>query len=146
MKPIAVLLGLLALSFTVPAMAQSQNLSEEEVAKKLRESIDKEIDRLTLLLDLEDWQIFYVDSTLTYNTEAMIAERKQLQASKVTNVDLYYLSIDKWNEKTDAQYEKVFTPQQWEKYWKAGGKKAKKEREKRAAKASKADADLKNQK
>jgi len=146
MKPIAFLISLLALCFTVPALGQSQKTPEEEAAKLLRETIDHEIDRLTNLLDLEDWQIFYVDSTLTYNYEAMMAERKQLQASKVSNVDLYYLSMDKWSEKTDAQYEKIFTKEQWAKYLSTGGKKAKKEREKRAAKASKADLEIKNKK
>ena len=145
MKPIAALLSLMAMTLTVTAMAQAP-MSPEEEAKKLRESIDKEVDRLTGLLDLEDWQIFYVDSTLTHNLEAMMAESKQMQMSKVTNMDLYYLSMDKWNELTDQQYEKIFTKQQWDRYMNTGGKKAKKAREKRAEKARKADADLKNKK
>lgn len=145
MKPIAALLSLMAMTFTFTAMAQAP-LSPEEEAKKLRESIDKEVDRLASLLDLEDWQIFYVDSTLTHNLEAMVAESKQMQTSKVTNRDLYYLSMDKWNERTDQQYEKIFTKEQWDRYMNTGGKKAKKERDKRAEKARKADEDLKNKK
>ena len=147
MKQIAALISLLALSFSIPSLAQTQApKSPEEEAKMLRETIDKEVDRLAELLDLEDWQIFYVDSTLTYNIGAMMDERKQMQTAKVTNTDLYYLSMDKWSEKTDQQYEKIFSKEQWDRYMNTGGRKAKKAREKRAEKAQKADANLKNKK
>lgn len=124
----------------LPLLAQNP-LSPEEEAKKLREGIDKEVDRLTDLLDLADWQIFYVDSTLSYNIESMRAEQKVLMAAKVSNTDLYWECTDKWQEATYLQYRKIFDDRQWERYLKSGGAKEKKARDKRAAKAAKATAD-----
>ena len=128
------------LLLALPLFAQNQ-LSPEEEARKLREGIDKEIDRLTTLLDLADWQVFYVDSTLTYNIESMRAEQKALAAAKVSNTDLYWESTDKWQEATYVQYRKIFDDKQWERYLKTGGSKEKKARDKRAAKAAKATAE-----
>lgn len=130
----------LMLLLALPLFAQNQ-LSPEEEAKKLREGIDKEVDRLTDLLDLADWQIFYVDSTLSYNIESMRAEQKVLMAAKVSNTDLYWECTDKWQEATYLQYRKIFDDRQWERYLKSGGAKEKKARDKRAAKAAKATAD-----
>lgn len=130
----------LMLLLALPLFAQNQ-LSPEEEAKKLREGIDKEVDRLTDLLDLADWQIFYVDSTLSYNIESMRAEQKVLMAAKVSNTDLYWECTDKWQEATYLQYRKIFDDKQWERYLKSGGAKEKKARDKRAAKAAKATAD-----
>ena len=130
----------LMLLLALPLFAHNQ-MSPEEEAKKLREGIDKEVDRLTDLLDLADWQIFYVDSTLSYNIESMRAEQKVLMAAKVSNTDLYWECTDKWQEATYLQYRKIFDDRQWERYLKSGGAKEKKARDKRAAKAAKATAD-----
>ena len=134
-----ILTGLMLL-LALPLFAQNP-MSPEEEARKLREGIDKEIDRLTTLLDLADWQVFYVDSTLTYNIESMRAEQKALAAAKVSNTDLYWESTDKWQEATYVQYRKIFDDKQWERYLKTGGSKEKKARDKRAAKAAKATAE-----
>lgn len=135
----------LMLSVALPLLAQNP-LSPEEEAKKLREGIDKEVDRLTDLLDLADWQIFYVDSTLSYNIESMRAEQKVLMAAKVSNTDLYWECTDKWQEATYLQYRKIFDDRQWERYLKSGGAKEKKARDKRAAKAEAALLKAKKQK
>lgn len=135
----------LMLLVALPLLAQNQ-LSPEEEAKKLREGIDKEVDRLTDLLDLADWQIFYVDSTLSYNIESMRAEQKVLMAAKVSNTDLYWECTDKWQEATYLQYRKIFDDRQWERYLKSGGAKEKKARDKRAAKAEAALLKAKKQK
>ena len=134
-----ILTGLMLL-LALPLFAQNP-MSPEEEARKLREGIDKEIDRLTTLLNLADWQVFYVDSTLTYNIESMRAEQKALAAAKVSNTDLYWESTDKWQEATYVQYRKIFDDKQWERYLKTGGSKEKKARDKRAAKAAKATAE-----
>ncbi len=43
-----------------------------------------------------------------------------------------YVSIqDKWQQQIDDSYKKFFTKEQWDKYWKSGGKKAQAAREKR---------------
>ncbi|MBR4233782.1 MAG: hypothetical protein IKR96_04540 [Bacteroidales bacterium] len=135
----------LMLLVALPLLAQNP-LSPEEEAKKLREGIDKEVDRLTDLLDLADWQIFYVDSTLSYNIESMRAEQKVLMAAKVSNTDLYWECTDKWQEATYLQYRKIFDDRQWERYLKSGGAKEKKARDKRAAKAEAALLKAKKQK
>lgn len=99
------------------------------------EMAEKEADRLQRLLDLEDWQVFYVDSTLKHDYPAMIAEYKELQSSKVSNTSLYQSVNDKWLEKIDATYKRIFTEKQWAAYLKSGAAKAQKARDKRKAKA-----------
>jgi len=41
-------------------------------------------------------------------------------------------------EQIDRSYKSFFTEEQWNKYWKAGGQRAQKERDKRKEKAAKA--------
>ena len=100
------------------------------------EYAENEADRLQRLLDLEDWQVFYVDSTLKHDYPAMIEEFKNLQASKVANTSLYQSVNDKWMEKIDMTYKKIFTEKQWALYLKQGAAKQIKAREKRKAKAA----------
>lgn len=100
------------------------------------ELAEQEADRLQTLLGLEDWQTFYVDSTLKYNYPAMDLELKELQRAKVANSSVYVTVQDKWLEKIDSSYMKIFTDQQWKAYLKSGAAKAIKAREKRKAKAA----------
>ena len=99
------------------------------------EQAEIEADRLQKVLDLEDWQVFYVDSTLKHDFPAMMAEYEKLRASKVSNQSLYVAIGDKWMDQIDATYKKLFTPQQWAAYLKSGAAKAQKAREKRKAQA-----------
>ena len=98
------------------------------------EFIDKEVQRLSNLLDLEYWQEFYVDSTLTHDYKALTQELQDLQKAKVENRDLYLAIQDKWMQQIDDTYKKYFTPEQWTKYWKSGGKRAQEARDKRQKK------------
>ena len=119
----------------------SQNAQQdpaEQREKQLLESIDKEVERLRNLLDLEYWQEFYVDSTLTHDLHARMDEMLQMQQAKVENTDLYQTISDKWMEQIDRSYKSFFTEEQWNKYWKAGGQRAQKDRDKRKEKAAKA--------
>lgn len=100
------------------------------------EFAENEADRLQRVLDLEDWQVFYVDSTLKHDYPAMVEEYKSLQASKVANTSLYQSVNDKWMEKIDMTFKKIFTEQQWALYLKQGAGKQMKAREKRKAKAA----------
>lgn len=111
--------------------AQNQPQSQEQQEKQMMEFIDKEVKRLSELLDLEYWQEFYVDSTLTHDFRAMSDEMTAMQKSKVENSDLYADVRDKWMEKIDATYKRIFNEAQWKKYMKAGGERARKAREKR---------------
>lgn len=122
---------LLLISFSVQAGAQ-----EQDMQKTLIDRAEEEADRLQRVLELEDWQVFYVDSTLKHDYPAMMAEYEKLQASKVSNSSLYIAVQDKWMDRIDATYRKIFNDQQWAMYLKSGAARAQKAREKRKAKAS----------
>ncbi|MBO7641159.1 MAG: hypothetical protein J6S66_05345 [Bacteroidales bacterium] len=132
---IFVVLGLLA---GLPAFAQQQ-----EKQPSMEELAAQEADRLGRLLDLEDWQIFYVDSTLQHDYVEMDNELKSMQSSKVSNTNLYYTVQDKWMEQIDKSLQKFFTEEQWAKYLKSGAARRQKDREKRREKAAKAAAKTK---
>ncbi len=99
------------------------------------EQAEQEADRLQRVLDLEDWQVFYVDSTLKHDFPAMMAELEGMQAAKVSNSSMYVAVQDKWMEQIDATYRKIFTDEQWAAYLKSGAGKNQKMRAKRKAKA-----------
>ena len=99
------------------------------------EQAEMEADRLQRILDLEDWQLFYVDSTLKHDFPAMMADYEELQKSKVANTSMYQAVQDKWMDQIDATYRKIFTEEQWTAYLKQGAAKAQKARAKRKAKA-----------
>ena len=105
--------------------AQNQPQTKEQQEKQMMEFIDKEVKRLSELLDLEYWQEFYVDSTLNHDYHALQEEMEE------ENTDLYADVRDKWMEKIDATYKRIFNEAQWKRYMKAGGERARKAREKR---------------
>ena len=115
----------------VPLKAQNQPTTPEQREKQMMEFVDKEVKRLSGLLDLEYWQEFYVDSTLTHDYHAMSEELQKMKVAKVENSDLYIGVQDKWMEQIDATYKRIFTEDQWKKYWKTGGQRAQKARDKR---------------
>ena len=124
---------ILALSFlSFGAFAQNQSPEEEE--KQLRKAIDAQIENYTDLLKLEDWQIFYLDSILTNDYSAMMAELKELSQAKVSNQDAYMIVQDKWSEQIYNSLKGVFDENQWAKYENSGAARDKKARDKRAAK------------
>lgn len=107
---------------------------EPEKQPDVYEQAEQEADRLQGLLDLEDWQVFYVDSTLKHDFPAMMEEYKQLQEAKVANQSMYQDVQDKWMDQIDRTYKKFFTEEQWAKYLKNGAARAQKARAKRQAK------------
>ena len=112
--------------------AQNQGpQTPEQKEKQLLEFVDKEVQRLSNLLDLEYWQEFYVDSTLTHDYRALTEEMEQMQTAKVENPDLYQSVQDKWMQQIDNTYKKYFSKEQWSKYWKTGGRRAQEARDKR---------------
>lgn len=118
----------------LPGTLSAQN---REKAPSMQELAEKEADRLARLLDLEDWQLFYVDSTLQHDYAALDASLKELQDAKVGNTDLYVAVHDKWMEQTYLSLQRFMTPEQWQKYLKSGAGKEAKAREKRKAAAQK---------
>jgi hypothetical protein len=125
------LFAAITLSLFVAGAQNQPPQTPEEKEKQLLEFIDKEVQRLSNLLDLEYWQEFYVDSTLTHDYHAMAEEMEQMQKSKVENRDLYINVQDKWMQAIDNSYKRFFTDEQWKKYWKTGGKRAQDARDKR---------------
>ena len=127
-----------ALSFVIMLLCSSVEVFAQEKEKQpdIHEQAEMEADRLQRVLDLEDWQVFYVDSTLKHDFPAMVAEMDKLRNSKVSNMMLYQAVQDKWWDQIDATYKRIFTPQQWAAYLKSGAAKVQKAREKRKAQAA----------
>ena len=113
--------------------AQSQDEKPD-----LMEIAENEADRLERLLELEVWQVFYVDSTLKHDYAAMQVELEKFQKAKVSNYSMYVTVQDKWMETIDSTYRTIFTEEQWNAYLKSGAEKQQKARAKRKAKAEKA--------
>ena len=128
--------GLLAaFLFPLCAFAQSQGGRQDE-EKQMRKAIDASIENLTTLLKLEDWQVFYVDSIMTHDYEAMTQEINVLRDAKMSNQDAYIMVQDKWSEKMYQAFRGIFNDEQWTKYLKSGAGREKKARDKRALKKS----------
>ncbi|MBQ6911111.1 MAG: hypothetical protein IJQ35_02970 [Bacteroidales bacterium] len=125
------LLAALCLSVFVAGAQNQPPQTPQEKEKQLLEFVDKEVQRLSSLLDLEYWQEFYVDSTLTHDYRAMTEEMESMQKAKVENRDLYVNVQDKWMQAIDDSYKRFFTEEQWTKYWKSGARRAQEARDKR---------------
>ncbi len=130
-----IFLALLLVTMTAAAYAQDAPKTKEEKIKALYESVDQDVEKMTGNLDLADWQVFKVDSTLTHDIQAMVDEMEKMSASGITNLNLYTAVQDKWAESTYLSYKTFLTEEQWAKYLKSGAARAKKARDKRAAKA-----------
>lgn len=126
---------LLLISFLMIFSCFAASAQQQEEQPDIFEQAEMEADRLQRVLDLEDWQVFYVDSTLKHDFPAMMAEYEELRNSKVSNTSMYVAVQDKWMEQIDATYKKIFTEEQWTAYLKQGAAKAQKARAKRKAKA-----------
>ena len=126
--------GISALLLLPLWLGAQQTQEEAEEIKQIREMIDKQVENYTDLLDLADWQIFYLDSILTHDYDAMRLEIKGLRDAKIGNTDAYVRAQDKWSEQIYTSLQKVFDEQQWTKSLKSGAARDKKSRDKRAAK------------
>jgi len=121
----ALALPIALLFFSAVCSAQDQKTPD------MNESCEIEADRLERLLDLEAWQTFRVDSTLKHDYAAMNKEVEELRASKIQNMDLYRNVQDKWLDKIDESYRKIFNADQWAVYLKQGAARARAARDKR---------------
>lgn len=124
--------ALLALSFICSSMMA---FAQEQEPPDMLEIAENEADRLQRLLELNEGQLFYVDSTLKHDYQAMQEEMMKLRSAKVSNSSMYISVQDKWMESIDRSYKKIFTEDQWVAYLKSGAAKLQKAREKRKAKA-----------
>ncbi len=127
---------ILALSLLSTGLfAQQANTDEGE--KKMRETIDAQIENYTKLFDLEGWQVFYLDSILTHDYAALVTEINELNSAKVSNRSIYETVQDKWAEQIYNSVHSVLNDTQWAKYLKSGAAREKKARDKRMAKRNK---------
>ena len=122
-----------AVFMLMPCITASAQQQQE--APDIYEQAENEADRLQRILDLEDWQVFYVDSTLKHDFPAMMEEYDRLRLSKVGNVSIYQDVRDKWMDQIDATYKRIFTEEQWKAYLKSGALRDQKARAKRRQKA-----------
>ena len=118
-------------------MAHAQD-DQENKAPDPVEMAEMETERLEKALKLEDWQVFYVDSTLRHDYVEWMAEMQKLQRARVENSDLYMALQDKWMMRIEESYQKIFTPEQWKDYLKQGGERIINDRKKREEKRLKA--------
>lgn len=122
----------LALFLALPLSAQQQ--APKDPQKQLRESIDQSLEKYERTLELEGWQLFYMDSIMTHDYSAMMAEMEDISKAKVENTDLYMQIQDRWNEKIYNAFRGVLNEEQWNKYLKQGAAREKKARDKRESK------------
>lgn len=134
MKKILISLLLLSIGSFV-AFAQNENGKTDE--EKIYELVEEQVEKMTENLGLDPAQEFYVDSIMLHDYSELQAELNAMSKSKVSNPDLYVQVQDKWMEKMYQEFEKLFTPEQWDKFLKSGALREKKARDKRAAKAGK---------
>ena len=137
MKAKVSIIALLALAFPLAAAAQQQPQTPEQREKQLYENIQKQVDDLADRLDLEDWQIFYADSILTRNYTDLAREFEKQSANKVSDSSIYQLLQDGCAEKNYNALKSILSEEQWAKYLKQGAARAKKDRDRRAAKRQK---------
>lgn len=122
----------------VPAVnAQELTPEEKKADQEFYDSINEKIDRMADQLDLNDAQIFYLDSIYVHDYKAMQAELTALQEKKVSNADIFYDVQYKWMDQMYYSIQKILDEDQWAKYLKSGAGREKKIRDKRRAKASK---------
>ena len=72
------ILAAMLLGAQAPSLFAQQKPEEVDIY----EQIELEADRLQRVLELEDWQVFYVDSTLKHDYPAMQAEVQKLAEAK----------------------------------------------------------------
>lgn len=116
-------------------IAAAQN--QQEKPNTLRDIAEKAADELATTLDLDDYQIFRVDSTFLHDYTAMSEELEQIKRSGATNRELYIRATDKWSNTIDSTFQCLFTEEQWAKYMKTDFGREKRSRDKRMAKREK---------
>lgn len=134
---------IITISLSLTCFAQQQG-QQQQKELNVPEQAEKEAARLESLLKLEDWQVFKVDSLLNDNLGGFKEEMETLKRSGAQNQSSYYSINDKWAEKIDSAYMKIFDKDQWARYQKNGAARAKRDRDRRKADAAKASAAIKN--
>jgi len=106
-------------------------LAQDQKEPDMATIINAQIDNLTRSFNLDDVQVFFVDSILNFNYNAMMDEIQEARKVGASNSDTFQGISDKWMDATDQALEKLFTEAQWAKYMKSTYGKEKKRRDKR---------------
>jgi len=121
---------LTALMFSFISFAASAQQQDVPTPEKMAEEMTN---KYTERFDLDDYQIFMVDSTLQYNYKEMMNEIEIAKKGGRSNSETYQVICDKWYDKCDKMFESLFTEAQWAKFLKSEFGKEKKKRDKRMA-------------
>ncbi len=116
------------------AAAQNQQQKPPDFEQIAEDQADKFCEQL----DLNDYQLFYVDSTLKHDLLTWNEEYQKLVMSKVANSTMYQDLWDKWQQATYDSFRRILSDEQWELYLKNGAGKEQRARDKRREKAEKA--------
>jgi len=115
-------------------LGSTKAFAQNDKEMDLTSAINQMLEQLEKPLALEDWQIFTMDSTLTYNYTKLNEEVMELRRTGVYNSEIYMRTSDKWTGATDSTFQKhILTPEQWTKYLKTDYGREKRARDKREA-------------
>ena len=130
-KFIFILVTVAALTASFNASAQQGQTSEMpdplELAAKIADQMERD-------LELDVAQVFMIDTLYQHAYTEYYADVEKLSKAGVPSTSSQYLrTSDKWGDYIDKVLEKILTEQQWAKYLKGDGGRAKKQRDKRMA-------------
>ena len=125
--------------FLCTAVCSAQQQGEQKPLTQ-DEIIAKQVENLIDRYNLDDFQAFQIDTLLQHFVPIYNEEIKKVKAAGASQIDSYQRVMDIWGDFFDAEYQKIFTPEQWKQYMKSNAGREKKKRDKRLAKG-KADAE-----
>lgn len=114
-KSLILVFGLFAWANTLWGQEEPKQKSPEEYAVMEAERLEKE-------LNLNQHQLFYIDSILQYNFVALSAEFEKMKAGGMQDTRSYMAVKDKWQDKTLKAFEAILDEQQYIKYLRSIGK------------------------
>lgn len=116
------------------ALSCATGFAQNQEPESLESMAEKAADELARQLNLDDYQIFRVDSTFLHDYKALNQEIAELRRSQATNSELYYRVSDYWGNRIDSTFHSFFTDEQWKSYMKTELGREKRARDKRIAK------------
>ena len=130
-KFIFILVTVASVTASFNASAQQGQTSEMpdpmELAAKIADQMERD-------LELDVAQVFMIDTLYQHAYTEYYADVEKLSKAGVPSTSSQYLrTSDKWGDYIDKVLEKILTEQQWAKYLKGDGGRAKKQRDKRMA-------------
>lgn len=128
MKLTTILLTTFAITFAINAIAQHQ----EQKEKSPVEIAYEQTEMLRESLDLNHFQVFKVDSILQSNIAGVMNQFEEMKKGGLQNPDSYREVQKRWQTKTDSEFEKLFTLDQFERYLKLSGMPSKERKKKMA--------------